>query len=91
MQAIRVNQWGGPNVLRWETVPELSAPGAGEVLIAVRAAGVNPVDTYIRSGTYAKLPDLPTRRARMRQALWKPWGRAWKTLRLVMRFLPEEP
>lgn len=30
-----------------------------EVLISVKAAGVNPVETYIRSGTYPRLPTLP--------------------------------
>ncbi len=35
------------------------APGAGQVLVDVKAAGVNPVDTYIRSGQYAFLPPLP--------------------------------
>ncbi len=35
------------------------SPGAGEVLVRMRAAGVNPVETYIRAGTYAKLPALP--------------------------------
>ena len=33
--------------------------GPGQVLVTVKAAGVNPVDTYIRSGTYAILPPLP--------------------------------
>ena len=39
-------------------IPKLS-PGPGEVLVRMRAAGVNPVDAYIRAGTYAKLPSLP--------------------------------
>jgi NADPH:quinone reductase len=41
-----------------EEVPDRSA-GPGEVLVNVKAAGVNPVDTYIRSGKYAALPSLP--------------------------------
>jgi NADPH:quinone reductase len=37
----------------------LTAPGVGQVLVKVGAAGVNPVETYIRAGAYAKLPSLP--------------------------------
>jgi len=58
MQAIRVEAPGGPEVLELKDVPDL-LPGAGEVLVEVRAAGVNPVDTYIRSGTYAIKPRCP--------------------------------
>lgn len=58
MKAIRVNEFGGPEVMRLEEVPSLQ-PGAGQVVVSVNAAGVNPVDTYIRSGQYAKRPALP--------------------------------
>jgi NADPH2:quinone reductase len=58
MRAIRVHQFGGPEVLRVEDLPD-PAPGPGEVLIRVKAAGVNPVDTYRRAGTYGRLPELP--------------------------------
>ena len=58
MKAIRVKQFGDPSVMKLEEVPETSA-GAAEVLIDIKAAGVNPVDTYIRSGQYASLPPLP--------------------------------
>ena len=58
MKAIRVQQFGDPSVMKLEDVPEKS-PGAGQVLVDVKAAGVNPVDTYIRSGQYASLPPLP--------------------------------
>lgn len=58
MNAIRVHEFGGPEALRCErmAVPEV---GASEVLVRVHAAGVNPVDTYIRSGSYAVKPALP--------------------------------
>src|SRR5262245_27187034 len=58
MKAIRVHQFGGPEVLRLE---ELAAPqpGLGEVLVRMHAIGVNPVETYIRSGTSSRVPDLP--------------------------------
>jgi NADPH:quinone reductase len=58
MKAIRVHQFGGPEVLKLEDVPDPRA-GAGQVVVRVQAAGVNPVDTYVRAGAYASLPKLP--------------------------------
>jgi NADPH2:quinone reductase len=58
MRAIVVREFGGPEVMKIEDVPP-PWPGAGQILIHVQAIGVNPVDTYIRSGTYARKPNLP--------------------------------
>jgi len=60
MKAIRVHQFGGPEVLKFEDVPD-PKPGPGQVLIGVRAVGVNPVETYIRSGIYGpkQFPYIP--------------------------------
>ncbi len=58
MKAIRVHQFGGPEVLKLEDVPD-PQPGPGQVVVDIRAVGVNPVDTYIRTGTYASKPNLP--------------------------------
>ena len=58
MKAIRVHQPGGPEVLKLEEVGT-PKPSAGEVLVRIHAAGVNPYDTYMRSGTYAVKPPLP--------------------------------
>ncbi|HEX8069054.1 MAG TPA: NADPH:quinone reductase [Pyrinomonadaceae bacterium] len=58
MKAIRVHEFGGPEVLRLEEVED-PEPGAGEVLVRVAAAGVNPVDTYVRTGGHAHKPALP--------------------------------
>lgn len=58
MNAIRIHQFGAPEVMRPEKVSDLR-PGPGQVVVRVKAAGVNPVDTYIRSGMYARKPALP--------------------------------
>lgn len=58
MKAIRMHRFGGPEVLQLDEVDD-PVPGPGEVVIDVRAAGVNPADTYMRSGTYRVQPDLP--------------------------------
>lgn len=58
VQAIVVRAFGDPDVLRLEEVPD-PTPAADEVLVRLRAAGVNPVDTYRRSGAYANIPTLP--------------------------------
>jgi len=58
MKAIRVEQFGEPEVMRLLDVPDLQ-PTENQVLIRIRAAGVNPVETYIRSGNYAAKPRLP--------------------------------
>ena len=58
MKAIRVHAFGGPEVLQPEEIPTPQA-GAGQVLVRIHAAGVNPLDTYIRSGAYAAKPNLP--------------------------------
>ena len=56
-QAIRVHEYGGPEVLKWETV-EIGAPSQGQIKVKHHAVGVNYIDTYHRSGLY-KQPALP--------------------------------
>jgi len=56
MKAIRIHSFGPPEVMKLETIPELEI-GSGQVLVKIKAAGVNPVDAYIQSGMYR--PDLP--------------------------------
>jgi NADPH2:quinone reductase len=58
LKAIRAHSFCGPEVLQLEEIDD-PVPGPGEVVIDVRAAGVNPADTYMRNGTYAIVPDLP--------------------------------
>src|SRR5262249_42869320 len=55
---IRVHEFGGPEVLRVKEVPT-PQPGPDGVLVRMHAIGINPVETYIRSGKYARLPELP--------------------------------
>ena len=52
MKAARMHKNGGPGVLKYEEVP-LPKPKRGEFLVEVHAAGINPVDTKIREGTFA--------------------------------------
>jgi NADPH:quinone reductase len=58
MKAIQVHNFGGPEVLELREIPT-PKPGPGQALVRVHAAGVNPYDTYMRSGTYAIKPELP--------------------------------
>ncbi len=58
MKAIRVENFGGAEEMKVKDVPDLK-PESGQVVVKVKAAGVNPVDVYIRSGSYAVKPTLP--------------------------------
>ncbi|QLG27614.1 NADPH:quinone reductase [Halorarum halophilum] len=60
MRAVRFHEHGGPNVLRVDEVDRPN-PGTDEVLVEVAAAGVNPVDTYFREGSYTPydIPAIP--------------------------------
>lgn len=58
MKAIRVREFGGPEVLRVEDVPAPQGEAA-QLVVRVAAAGVNPVDTYKRAGWHAHSPALP--------------------------------
>ena len=56
-RAIRIHEYGGPEVMRFEEV-DIGTPGPGEVRLAQRACGLNYIDTYHRTGAY-KIPALP--------------------------------
>ena len=58
MKAIVVHKFGGPEELKLEEIPT-PKPAAGQVLVRIHGAGVNPYDTYMRAGTYAVKPPLP--------------------------------
>lgn len=58
MKSICVEAFGEPGVLKLAEVEDLQ-PEPGQVVVRIQAAGVNPVDTYIRAGTYARKPSLP--------------------------------
>lgn len=59
MKAIQMAQYGGPDVLKIQDV-QIGKPGKGQVLINIKAAGVNFIDVYQRYGTYpVKLPYIP--------------------------------
>ena len=54
MKAVRIHEDGGPDVLRYEDVAD-PEPGPGEALVALRAAGLNHLDLWVRKG----LPSVP--------------------------------
>jgi NADPH2:quinone reductase len=58
MKAIRVHEFGPPEVLKLEEIPT-PKPAAGQVLVRIHAAGVNPYEAAQRAGTYAVKPNLP--------------------------------
>jgi NADPH:quinone reductase-like Zn-dependent oxidoreductase len=53
MKAIVVNEYGGPEILKYQDVPR-PEPKDDEILVRVIAAGVNPIDAYVRQGMLAK-------------------------------------
>ena len=59
MRAIVVDRFGPPEVMALRTLTDPAPPAPGQVLVRLRAVGVNPVEAYIRAGTYASLPSLP--------------------------------
>ena len=67
MKAISVEEFGGPEVMKLVELPR-PQPGPGQVLVRIHAAGVNPVETYIRAGTYPRKPACLSRRAMMVRA-----------------------
>jgi len=56
-QAIRIHEYGGPEVMQWETV-EVGTPGEGQVRLRQTAVGLNFIDVYVRTGAYPQ-PEMP--------------------------------
>ena len=54
MHAVRIHEDGGPEVLRYEEIPD-PEPGPGEVLVELRASSLNHLDVWVRKG----LPSVP--------------------------------
>jgi len=55
MKAIVVREYGEPEVMKLEDLPDLK-PDIGQVRVKVKAVGVNPVEAYMRAGSFYKLP-----------------------------------
>lgn len=58
MKAIIVREYGDPEVLKVESVSDL-LPSKDQILVQVKAAGINPVDTYVRQGNHISAPPVP--------------------------------
>ena len=52
MKGWLVKEFGGPEVMEWAELP-VPAPGPGQVLVEVRASGINFAETRMRAGTYS--------------------------------------
>src|SRR5271166_4162727 len=59
MRAVVITEFGGPEVLAFREVPDLAPPGGDQVLIRVRAAGINRADILQRRGRYPPPPGAP--------------------------------
>ncbi len=60
MKAIRIEQYGGPEVLRLQDIP-MPEPGTGEVLVRMAHAGINVMDVGTRKGAFANSQTYPVR------------------------------
>ena len=69
-KAVQFDSYGGVDVLEVRDVPR-PVPGAGEVLVEVRAAGINPSEAVIRSGALAD--QFPATFPPVRAATWRGW------------------
>jgi NADPH2:quinone reductase len=90
MRVVEIAAPGGPKVLRPASRP-VPAPGVGEILIRVRAAGVNRPDALQRAGAYAPPPgasDLPGLEAAGEVAAVGPGAARWKVGDAVCALLP---
>lgn len=59
VKAIRIHEFGGPEVLKWEDI-EVGAPGPGQLRLRHTATGFNFLDIQVRKGAYPVLPELPS-------------------------------
>ena len=73
MKAIQYSRFGGPEVLELVELPD-PEPGPGQIRVAVRAAGVNPIDWKVRRGAMGG--DLPKRTGQEVAAWWTSSARA---------------
>jgi len=89
MKAVRVHNYGGPEVLRFEDSPR-PTPGSGELLIRVHAASVNPIDWKIRAGYMKDHIPLPHRLFRdgTFPALSRPWVPVPRNSKRAMKSTP---
>jgi NADPH2:quinone reductase len=58
MRSIVIREFGEPEVMKVEDV-DTPRPSGTQVLVKIKATGVNPVDTYLRTGVHAHAPKLP--------------------------------
>ena len=59
MNAVQIHKFGGPEVLEYSTNVPRPKPGPDDVLVQIKAVGVNPVDVVIRSGQFPFYPPFP--------------------------------